>query len=92
MLFYRSNAKSDQTNLQIVDPSLKILNINARYPGARNDAYIWSSLPIRRAMEFQYNRGERRTWLIGKVLICTFCYTYINMVNNIDTFRLPISI
>ncbi|CAH2088782.1 unnamed protein product [Euphydryas editha] len=49
----------------IVDPDLKILNINPRYPGARNDAYIWSTSPIRRAMEFHYNRGERRTWLIG---------------------------
>ena len=45
---------------------MKILNINARYPGARNDAFIWSTSPIRRAMEYHYNRGERRTWLIGK--------------------------
>lgn len=40
---------------------MKILNINPRYPGARNDAYIWSVSPIRRAMEFHYNRGDRRT-------------------------------
>ncbi|RLU19990.1 hypothetical protein DMN91_008549 [Ooceraea biroi] len=49
----------------IVDPDMKVLNINARYPGARNDSYIWSTSPIRRAMEFHYNRGERKTWLIG---------------------------
>ncbi|XP_018395394.1 PREDICTED: putative nuclease HARBI1 [Cyphomyrmex costatus] len=49
----------------IVDPEMKILNINPRYPGARNDAYIWSTSPIRRVMEFHYNRGERKTWLIG---------------------------
>ncbi|XP_039305707.1 putative nuclease HARBI1 [Solenopsis invicta] len=49
----------------IVDSDMKLLNINARYPGARNDAYIWSTSPIRRAMEFHYNRGERKTWLIG---------------------------
>ncbi|XP_071653587.1 putative nuclease HARBI1 isoform X3 [Temnothorax longispinosus] len=49
----------------IVGPDMKLLNINARYPGARNDAYIWSTSPIRRAMEFHYRRGERRTWLIG---------------------------
>ncbi|CAI6370113.1 unnamed protein product [Macrosiphum euphorbiae] len=48
-----------------VSPKLKILNINARYPGARNDSYIWSTSPIRRAMEFHYNKGERHTWLIG---------------------------
>jgi len=45
---------------------MKLLNINPRYPGARNDAYIWSVSPIRRAMEFHYNRGERKTWLIGR--------------------------
>ncbi|XP_025157309.1 putative nuclease HARBI1 [Harpegnathos saltator] len=44
---------------------MKLLNINPRYPGARNDSYIWSTSPIRRAMEFHYNRGERKTWLIG---------------------------
>ncbi|KAL5236982.1 hypothetical protein ACI65C_004392 [Semiaphis heraclei] len=49
----------------IVDPEFKILSINARFPGARNDSYIWSVSPIRRAMEFHYNRGERYTWLIG---------------------------
>ncbi|XP_036144483.1 putative nuclease HARBI1 [Monomorium pharaonis] len=50
---------------QIVDTDMKILNINARWPRARNDAYIWSTSPIRRAMQFHYDRGERRTWLIG---------------------------
>lgn len=49
----------------IVDPDLLVLNINARYPSARNDAYIWNNSPIRRAMEYGYNRGERQTWLIG---------------------------
>ncbi|XP_025160788.1 putative nuclease HARBI1 isoform X2 [Harpegnathos saltator] len=49
----------------IVDPDMKLLNINPRYPDARNDSYIWSTSPIRRAMEFHYNRGERKTWLIG---------------------------
>ncbi|RLU22835.1 hypothetical protein DMN91_005113 [Ooceraea biroi] len=49
----------------IVDPDMKILNINPRYPGARNDAYIWSVSPIRQVMEFHFNRGESKTWLIG---------------------------
>jgi len=47
---------------------LKILNVNARYPGARHDAYIWSNSPIRRIMERRYNNGERNTWLIGKFI------------------------
>ncbi|XP_046383560.1 putative nuclease HARBI1 [Ischnura elegans] len=49
----------------VVDPTLKVLNINARYPGARNDAYIWSVSPIRQVMEQNYGAGERHLWLIG---------------------------
>ncbi|XP_068991139.1 putative nuclease HARBI1 [Neodiprion pinetum] len=48
----------------ICDPNLTTLNINARYPGARNDTYIWSTSSVRRIMEREYNRGER-TFLIG---------------------------
>ncbi|XP_046468084.1 putative nuclease HARBI1 [Neodiprion pinetum] len=48
----------------ICDPNLTILNINARYPGARNDTYIWNTSSVRRIMEREYNRGER-TFLIG---------------------------
>lgn len=51
-----------------MNTNLKILNINARYPGARNDSYIWSMSPVRRAMEYHYNNDERQTWLIGKYI------------------------
>ncbi|XP_018406996.1 PREDICTED: putative nuclease HARBI1 [Cyphomyrmex costatus] len=63
---YVNHHGNHSLNVQaIVDPDLKILNINARYPGARNDAYIWNASPIKRAMEYHYNHGERRTYLIG---------------------------
>lgn len=63
---YVNHHGNHSLNVQaIVDPDTKILNINARWPGARNDAYIWSTSPVRRAMEYHYNQGERRTWLIG---------------------------
>ncbi|XP_071652534.1 putative nuclease HARBI1 isoform X1 [Temnothorax longispinosus] len=63
---YMNHHGNHSLNVQaIVDPDLKVLNINARYPGARNDAYIWNTSAIKRAMEFHYNRGERRTCLIG---------------------------
>ncbi|KYM97811.1 Putative nuclease HARBI1 [Cyphomyrmex costatus] len=52
----------------IVDPDMRLLNINSRWPGARNDSFIWTNSPIRRAMKFHYDMGERRTWLIGKWL------------------------
>ncbi|XP_025152738.1 putative nuclease HARBI1 [Harpegnathos saltator] len=51
--------------IEICDPELKILNVNARYPGTRHDAYIWSNSPIHRIMERRFNNGERNTWLIG---------------------------
>ncbi|XP_029340937.1 putative nuclease HARBI1 [Acyrthosiphon pisum] len=63
---YVNHHGNHSLNVQaIVDSDLKILNINARYPGARNDSYIWSTSAVRRGMEFHYNNGERRTWLIG---------------------------
>ncbi|XP_032690770.1 putative nuclease HARBI1 [Odontomachus brunneus] len=53
-------------NVQMIcDPNLKILNVNARYPGARHDAYIWNDSAARRVMERAYNRGERRAYFIG---------------------------
>eukprot|EP00102_Acyrthosiphon_pisum_P019486 XP_016656696.1 PREDICTED: putative nuclease HARBI1 [Acyrthosiphon pisum] len=59
---YVNHHGNHSLNVQaVVDPESNILNINARFPGARNDSYIWSVSPIRRAMEFHYNRGERYT-------------------------------
>ncbi|XP_026828245.1 putative nuclease HARBI1 [Ooceraea biroi] len=63
---YVNHHGNHSLNVQtIVDPNLKIVNINARYPGARNDAFIWNVSPIRRVMEYFYNNGVRRTYLIG---------------------------
>jgi len=36
--------------------------VNARFPGARHDAYIWSTSAARAVMERAYHRGERRTY------------------------------
>ncbi|XP_071653697.1 putative nuclease HARBI1 [Temnothorax longispinosus] len=53
-------------NVQVIgDPDLNILNVNARFPGARHDAYIWSNSPVRRVMQRKFDNGERNTWLIG---------------------------
>lgn len=60
---------------QIVNSKLQILNMNARYPGARNDSYIWSMSPVRRAMEYHFSNGERQTWLIGMCLKLFFSKT-----------------
>ncbi|XP_036336283.1 putative nuclease HARBI1 [Rhagoletis pomonella] len=53
-------------NVQMVcDPNLKILSVNARFPGARHDAYIWNASAVRRAMKRAYDRGDHSTFLIG---------------------------
>ncbi|XP_025163925.1 putative nuclease HARBI1 [Harpegnathos saltator] len=62
---YYQGAIGEQWDIAICDPELKILNVNARYPGTRHDAYIWSNSPIHRIMERRFNNGERNTWLIG---------------------------
>ncbi|XP_017469829.1 PREDICTED: putative nuclease HARBI1 [Rhagoletis zephyria] len=52
-------------NVQMIcDPNLKILNVNARFPGARHDSYIWSSSAIRRVMQRSYENGNHM-FLIG---------------------------
>ena len=51
---------------QICDPDQKILNVNAHYPGARNDYFIWQNCTARTAMERAHANGERGTWLIGE--------------------------
>lgn len=53
-------------NVQLIcDPTLKILNVNAKFPGARHDAYIWGCSPVKNVMESAFSSGERRTFLIG---------------------------
>lgn len=56
----------DSFGFQICDPDFKLLNVNARYPGARNDYFIWQNSAAFEAMRRAYdNRHERETWLIG---------------------------
>ncbi|XP_046744295.1 putative nuclease HARBI1 [Diprion similis] len=53
-------------NVQMVcDPNLRILNVNARFPGSRHDAAIWTQSPVRTLMEMCYGDGEHGTWLLG---------------------------
>lgn len=49
---------------QICDVDLKILNVNALYPGATHDAFIWNNsnvLPMMREIN-----GNGKYYLIGK--------------------------
>lgn len=65
-LYLEYNSKNDCYNLQICDPNLKILNVNAKYPGARHDSYIWSSSAVRRVMQRSFENGNHNMFLIGK--------------------------
>ncbi|XP_065365537.1 putative nuclease HARBI1 [Calliphora vicina] len=50
---------------KICDPNLKILNVNAKYPGARHDSYIWSSSAVRRVIQRSFENGNHNMFLIG---------------------------
>lgn len=46
-------------NVQIIcSYDFQILNINARYPGSVNDAFIWRGSQIKHLLENEYNRGK----------------------------------
>nr|CAI5828342.1 unnamed protein product [Callosobruchus analis] len=49
----------------ICDYDLKILNVNAQYPGATHDSFIWSQSAVKQHLEAAYNEGDRNMWLIG---------------------------
>ncbi|XP_067642093.1 putative nuclease HARBI1 isoform X2 [Eurosta solidaginis] len=42
----------------ICDPNLKILNVNARFPGSQEVPYIWESSAARRIMERSYEKAK----------------------------------
>lgn len=46
-------------NVQIIcSYNLEILNINSRYPGSSNDAFIWRASQVKLVLQESYNRGE----------------------------------
>lgn len=53
-------------NTQIVaSADLRILSLNANYPGASHDAFIWRNSYMKTFMWDLYNNCVRGTWLIG---------------------------
>lgn len=53
-------------NVQLIcDSDLKILSVNANYPGSTHDSFIWRNSEIKNFLITQYNQGLRRTWLLG---------------------------
>lgn len=54
-------------NAQIIcDADLRILSVNANWPGSSHDSFVWRNSQIKRHLLDQHNRGELRgSWLIG---------------------------
>ncbi|XP_050311002.1 putative nuclease HARBI1 [Anthonomus grandis grandis] len=53
-------------NVQLIcDSDLKILSINANYPGSTHDSFIWRNSEVKNFLLTQYRQGLRRTWLLG---------------------------
>lgn len=53
-------------NVQLIcDADLKIISVNANYPGSTHDAFIWRNSMAKNFLANQYSLGLRRTWLIG---------------------------
>ncbi|XP_018311535.1 putative nuclease HARBI1 [Mycetomoellerius zeteki] len=46
-------------NVQLIcDSDLRIMNVNARYPGSTHDSYIWNNSNVLPIMQEIYNRGH----------------------------------
>nr|CAI5828336.1 unnamed protein product [Callosobruchus analis] len=63
---YLNRKNFHSKNIQMIcDYDLKILNVNAQYPGATHDSFIWSQSAVKQHLEAAYNEGDRNMWLIG---------------------------
>ncbi|XP_023243392.1 putative nuclease HARBI1 isoform X1 [Centruroides sculpturatus] len=53
-------------NTQIVcDPDMKIISVNAKFPGSTHDSFIWKSCNLRRAFIEGRIQTNNNAWLIG---------------------------
>lgn len=64
---YMNRKRFHSKNVQIIcKQNLEILNVNANFPGATHDSFIWSNSAINVFMRNNYyNNGDVNTWLLG---------------------------
>lgn len=65
ILFYNRKGFYSLNVQCIVGADLKLLALNAKYPGSVHDSAIWSTSQIRTYLLTNYQNGERNSWLIG---------------------------
>ncbi|XP_043485108.1 putative nuclease HARBI1 isoform X1 [Leptopilina heterotoma] len=77
---YVNRKQYHSINVQLIcDPDLRIMNVNARYPGSTDDSYIWNNSNILPIMQEIHNRGHsyfllgdsgyaQRPWMMTPVL------------------------
>ncbi|KAJ8913374.1 hypothetical protein NQ315_008766 [Exocentrus adspersus] len=62
---YLNRKQYHSKNVQVIcDYDLKILNVNAQYPGATHDSFVWRNSFVRRYMEKVYNEVDHNSWLL----------------------------
>ncbi|XP_063911205.1 putative nuclease HARBI1 [Zophobas morio] len=63
---YVNRKNSHSINCQLIcDSNLKILNINARFPGSVHDSAVWMMSNVKEIMRNNHMQGDRTTWLLG---------------------------
>lgn len=67
---------------QICDENLKILNVNARFPGSSHDAHIWRQSRVSQIMEEIYRRNPMNPFFLlgdsGMIFLSNFIFCYLN--------------
>ncbi|KAB0793155.1 hypothetical protein PPYR_12775 [Photinus pyralis] len=55
-------------NVQLIcDAQLRIMNVNARFPGSTNDSYIWNQTVVQALLRNIHGRRERDYFLLDAV-------------------------
>ncbi|XP_063920898.1 putative nuclease HARBI1 [Zophobas morio] len=63
---YVNRKQYHSINVQLVcDENLKILNVNARFPGSSHDAYIWRQSAMSHVMEQIYRQDPEDTYFLA---------------------------
>lgn len=57
---------------------MKILAVNARFPGSVHDAGIWATSQIRQLLQNSYIGGDHSSWLIG-MHFCGLLYSFLSV-------------